>query len=270
MALLFDGIDDRAMSASIAAIPLVQPFTLGAVIVVNTLGGNQVIAQTSSANPFLPWRFLVIASGAPRLSPGNATAGFTLTAGETVFVAVASLDSTTHRFFAYRYAARSELTSLQATAVAPGSTSSPRLKIGCQSTDETDTAFSSFFAGTMTWLGIWDRYLGSVGDGYDQLRALAQLGPLAVGDPAFLADFREGQGSVVRDRSGNGNHANMANFPASPWQPEGLGGAWWARRTRLAQKKYNPLGDVMPTSVRNLTPARSIQLLTPSRSVVKL
>lgn len=244
MALLFDGIDDRAMTESIAGIPVAYPFTLGALFTRAVTGGIHVVMATGSGTLGTGgvWRLVIQASGALRIAIGSAgfNSSLIIPTGVPCFAAVACLDATNRRFFTYRYDTRVEGTEFNGNNLTVNPNVSPRLKVGCISQDDADTVFANFFNGTLTWLGIWDRYLGSAGDGYDSLRALAHLGPRCMGKPAFLAEFLEGQGSVVYDRSGNGNHANMSNFSASPWIDVGQPGPWWARRASRRVSYFIP------------------------------
>jgi hypothetical protein len=269
VALLFDGIDDRAMTESITGIPTIWPMTLAAVLKrgANPAGNTGVLATGFGGAGQGNRMQLAGATAALRLGAGSGvTSTVLLPLDQAAFCAIAVLDNTNKRFYVYNYQTRAEQLQFVATSQAPGAVASPKLKIGCQSAAGGDLTFSSFYTGEIVWVAIWDRYFGSAGDGYDQLRALAHLGPRAMGKPAFLAEFLEGQGSTVYDRSGNGNHATMSNFPASPWQPVGLPGPWWTRRPRYVTRGSASWtgGVVRPYGLALSTPRASGMVVTRS------
>lgn len=229
-ALLFDGLDDRVVTSSVAGAPTGYPFTVVAVVRRGASGTESSVAQfgTYATGAKTGFGFYISMQAVRTLFIYNNAADIlvestaSITEGTWLCVGVSSASATSHRFFAYNYENRTvvinETSSTNFGAItAPGTGSALGVQVNNAG------AYSQFFIGTIAWVAAYAG-LDSTGFGGDRFLAMAHLGPYATATPSLLYTFHEMTGTTVRDKRGTVNIGTMTNFPAAPWTSMALPG----------------------------------------------
>ncbi len=232
MPLTFDGVDDRISTVNRNNGPTAFPFALAAVIKLSSVAGFQVSIQYSFAGYDTTGFMLTVidggGSGARWWIGSTVAVDFAptvLPVSTWVFIGASSLNSTTHRMYAYNYETRAVIANVTSTNSAPFvNPSASFFHIGMDTGD--DVSYADPLAGIMSYAAVYTKDFTIQGG--DAFLALAHLGPYALGTPSNLWTFNEMTGTTVREQIANTNDGTMTNFPASPWVVSGLPSPVWS------------------------------------------
>lgn len=249
MTLLFDGADDRVVTAAVTGVPTGYPFAVGAVIRRSAQNAYHSLVQLGRGTGADRWGIELASDNTLEVSDNTAEAvNSTGTVPNTtwIFVGYSGSSSTNHRLYCYNYETNAVVfNESKTTTVVLGTATPNTLKLGAWEVGA--GSYTDFLNGRLAWVGIYNVNL--TGNNGDAFLAMAFLGPYAVVAPTQLYAFWESTGTTVQDLC-SGLTGTLTNFPASPWEPMSLPGPWW---TRQAPRVVRPQGVVAPT-VRPMQP----------------